>query len=228
VQQQQQQLRQQQLQAKLIAQQHALAISNSSSGIFQVPGSFGSQVAAPDMKMMGSLSALTERGVPRTTATPTSNGEVNNTQAQLQQLQAQMQLQQIAQAQAQAQLQAQLQAQMQMQMHLQSQTQPRLQLQGQQQFQAPLGIGGGIGVSAAGGLAANACFSCGEEGHLSRNCPHRGTARAPAGLANKPCAFFQTRAGCRNGSRCPYLHDPSYKAPQEEFNRISAPAVRRP
>ena len=45
---------------------------------------------------------------------------------------------------------------------------------------------------------------------------------------NKPCAFFQTRAGCRNGSRCPYLHDPSYKAPQEEFNRISAPAVRRP
>jgi hypothetical protein len=38
----------------------------------------------------------------------------------------------------------------------------------------------------------------------------------------KPCMFFQSKTGCRNGAKCPYLHDPHYKAPQEDFNRISA------
>ena len=28
-----------------------------------------------------------------------------------------------------------------------------------------------------------------------------------AGRANKPCAFFQTRVGCRHGDRCSRLHN---------------------
>ena len=48
------------------------------------------------------------------------------------------------------------------------------------------------------------------------------TSVSSGGIGKKPCMFFQSKAGCRNGARCPYLHDPQYKAPQEDFNRISA------
>ena len=47
-------------------------------------------------------------------------------------------------------------------------------------------------------------------------------ATSISGVGKKPCMFFQSKAGCRNGVKCPYLHDPAYKAPQEDFNRISA------
>ena len=63
-------------------------------------------------------------------------------------------------------------------------------------------------------------------GLYERDCPDKDNPDALAanqqGRANKPCAFFKTRAGCRHGDRCAYFHDPNYVASITEFQRITA------
>jgi hypothetical protein len=38
----------------------------------------------------------------------------------------------------------------------------------------------------------------------------------------RKCIFFTSRVGCRDGSRCRFVHDPDYKASQDEFDRATA------
>ena len=33
----------------------------------------------------------------------------------------------------------------------------------------------------------------------------------------KPCVFFNSREGCRNGARCGYIHDPSFRPPADAY-----------
>jgi hypothetical protein len=40
-----------------------------------------------------------------------------------------------------------------------------------------------------------------------------------------PCAFYNSRNGCKNGSSCNYVHDPNYKPPPQEFTRITSISV---
>lgn len=46
---------------------------------------------------------------------------------------------------------------------------------------------------------------------------------ANAGKKGPQCSFFTSSGGCRNGLKCPFIHDPNYVAPMEAFQRISAP-----
>jgi len=50
-----------------------------------------------------------------------------------------------------------------------------------------------------------------------------GSSGGSRGRINKPCAFYRTRVGCRNGNDCPFIHDPTYVASQGELDAITAP-----
>lgn len=43
--------------------------------------------------------------------------------------------------------------------------------------------------------------------------------------ATKPCSFFMTRAGCRNGANCPFIHDSAHVPTREELVSISLPGA---
>ena len=38
----------------------------------------------------------------------------------------------------------------------------------------------------------------------------------------KHCLFYTTRAGCRHGARCAFVHDPEFRPTQADLNAISA------